>query len=302
MPTSVISHRQNFGLVGPPPSPLTEPVYDPSVHTSVWFDDFESYTVGVPPTNYVLNQSHGTIVVDGTVAHGGSRSCKFTINGGCLSVGNDANVGLEKGMSSLAGYSSSQRTWYVTWYAKYDVGYYDLNCGGEFKELYIFRLAGGDPAGSCAFLATKNGGPTACPDFYGSQVVPAGQIGWSLVCHAETGSTQPVTCSGAKESLRQELATTTGRAQDIDDGSWHRITRKFRRESAPDAGDGGAWQWVDGTLVMAYDGSNPTDLAFGQVYTRSTAFFDIQIFGVVNQSLSSTGNRWLDDLRVFRDT
>lgn len=280
-----------------------EPIYDPSIHTSVWYDDFESYTAGSAPSSaYTLNQSHGSIVIDNAVAYAGSQSCKFTVNGGCLSVGNDANVGLEKGLSGLSNYSSSQRVWYVSWYAKHDVGYYDLNCGGEFKELYIFRLAGGDATGSASFIATKNGGPLVCPDFYGSNVVPSGTIGWSLVAHSEAGCTKPVSCSSQKELLRQELARTTFRPIDIDDGNWHHITFQFRRESAIDAGDGGIWQWVDGTKVLSYDGTDATDVAFGQVYTRTTEFRLIQIFGVVNQSLSSTGNRWLDELRVFRNT
>lgn len=60
-------------------------------------------------------------------------------------------------------------------------------------------------------------------------------------------------------------------AEDINDGAWHRITVQVRVRSVG-AEDGALWVWVDGTLVLYYDGADAGRPEFGAVDTpQSTA-------------------------------
>lgn len=290
------------------------PHYNAGVHTSIWFDDFTGYAadstpssayagLGTPGTNHL---KRGTVTIDGGIIYNGHQTCRISYdNSGCQPT--DSDVGLEKNISGLGGFDSSKLTMYFEYWGRWDSGFYDTSCGGEFKELLWFRFASGGSADARnSFIATKNGGPLVCPDYYGSNVVPAGTIGWTQVNGAYTLSTEPTACAQSankKEYFRQELQRTTLRPIDIDDGAnWHNVLIKQRAESSLDAADGGFWLWIDDTLVMKYDGLDSTDPSYLNNYTRPLPFCAFQLACIVNGGTTLPVSRWVGELRAFRDT
>lgn len=281
------------GSAGPP-----EPVYNASIHTLAWSDTFESYAVGSPPSGYSIDQSHGTVSVVTDKAFAGTQSLKISFNNdGCLG-GSDANVAIEKSI----GTGDTHRDWIVTYETLWPVGY------------MFYWSAGGCSRGSSE---------KEWVNFYTSSPPFGGK--WSLVAHnfssSELAAAQPLDYSGLAPGLMWCLFIDTleqtstksniqypqnnGRGSldpnSLADGNWHRITIRTKKESGVDVGDGIVQMWVDGQIVINYDGTDTTSSAFNLVYVPSASgmYHPFIYVGIFNGGAPQAQSRWLDNGQSF---
>ena len=99
----------------------------------------------------------------------------------------------------------------------------------------------------------------------------------------------------------QHLAIGTKDPTSLGDAAWHRITVRTRKQSAIDAGDGIIQMWVDGVLVMNYDGTDATSLAYHKVYIMTVAgqYSPFDLAGVFNAGSPQAQSRWYDNVRFW---
>jgi hypothetical protein len=276
-----------------------EPVFDSSIHTSVYYEDFESYAdiAALKAAYPARRETRGTLNLDTSIAAEGSQSLRIDWQDpeGCPG---DADVLIEKGASI----GSQYRTCFTSLYFRiaadaslpggtlYDWG--NTPCGGNASKFLIAWRQGGVGDGRCDMGATSE---PAAPNIYGTL---AG-LRWKIAVAAENGD--PLI------RLRQHLNDGTSgvdlRPASLANGVWHRYTVKFVKQSAIGTGDGIAQMWIDGSLVLDYDGSDPADPAFGLVYAKTSTFAGlIQYHAVFNRSAPQLQSLWYDAVRIWRMT
>lgn len=290
----------------------TEPTYDAAVHTSVWAEDFESYADTAALTAaYVDNNSHGSVNLDATASHGGSKSMRLDFNNdGCLGAG-DADVYIEKSFTIGSHRDSISIYWF-----RFPVGflhYWAAGCarGVGHKEWVLWRptTPNGQPSGKITFSAVSQNWNTTQnqnPLFFPSA---SGLLWWVTIQATSTAdgwadSTKPSTAGGGTSSMAmvQHLATTTKDPASLCDGLWHRMTIQMTAESVLDAGDGRWLVWIDGTPIMNFDGQDATNFAYQQVYTRDRAWNRVTTMGIFNGGAPQAESRSFDDINVFYRT
>ena len=73
----------------------------------------------------------------------------------------------------------------------------------------------------------------------------------------------------------------------------------FRKETATDAGDGLLKLWIDGILVISYDGEDQNDPYFGAVCTRNTPVVRLEFAGILNTGSPIAQQEWFDNVQVW---
>jgi uncharacterized protein YjdB len=263
---------------------------------AVFADSFSEYASTTDLLNSFANrQSHGTISLDGTT-FGGNKAFKVTYNNdGCLGS-YDADVLIEK---SVANPNAASRDWFLQYQVAYQPGYqfwWGANIGScprgnASKEAIIFRDPNNTTGGRISVLANTE---TACPAIYGS----LGQLLWNITIDQQPGDAQPSGCGSQR--IKQHLALATKGPAAIADGQLHRVTLYIHKESASDVGDGIVRMWVDGVLVIDYNGDDPANAAYHRTYTRLNGFgAPIQFPTVINAGAPQQESRWLDNVLVW---
>jgi len=116
---------------------------------------------------------------------------------------------------------------------------------------------------------------SANPPIYGA----LGGLGWNITIDMQTGSSRP----GYSQIIKQHLALGSKDPNAIANGALHRFTLRYVKESGIDVGDGIVQMWVDGTLVIDYNGGDPANAAYRQTWTRTNDFGSpIQFPSVLN--------------------
>lgn len=283
--------------LAPPPPPPPQGTDEPSplpTDSVVYVEDFERFgSTTQLKASFATRESFGTINLDTTVAFTGSKSYRidWPFNG-CLG-GGDADVLIERGVRDPG---STARDWYVSYYARFVAGYeftWTAGCarGNASKEMIFFRN-GANTGGRITWVVEKT---FACPDIFGSLTGER----WNFDIDREPNASKPTECGGFS-SYRQHLAFPSKSPASLNDGAWHRITIRFRKESQIDAGDGVLQVWVDGVLIMNYDGGDQASAAFGRVFTRTMTFGQpIQYQTVINAGAPRVQSRWYDDLTFW---
>jgi hypothetical protein len=276
-----------------PPSSTGEPQFmlGDRQHYSESFEPYAS-AAALP---YAKTERYGTLVVDQEAASAGSRSLRIDWqNAGCLGS-TDANVAIDK---KVADTTSTDRNWFLRYHARFSPGYQFYWVSGlcsrgvGSKEVVIFRNSN-NTGGRITWSAIT---PQAtCPNILGN--LPG--LLWHFSIDPEPGTTAPSQCSGSL-SYRQHLAVLTKGPAALADGAWHRITLHLRRETAPGAGNGLIRVWIDGTLIMDYDGENAASPSHNQVFTRTMPLFNpIQYQSTFNAGAPQAQSRWFDDFLVW---
>jgi len=275
----------------------SEPHYTPGSDSLAWHESFATYS---STTNLISSFSHkatdGSINLDKTTFFDDSQAYRVDFDSvGCLGAA-DADVLIEK---SLPASDSRARNWYVSYEARWQSGYKfawprDGSCGrgNASKEMVNFRdTVTGNP-GRITLSAIEQ---AACPDFYGS----LNGLLWGFTIAAETTSVQPAACVG-KGIYNQYLGIGTKDPESLADNQWHRITYHILKESAVDAGDGEIQMWIDGTLILNYDGTDPGNPAYHQVFTRTNGFgHPLQFPSILNAGAPQAQSRWYDAMSVW---
>jgi hypothetical protein len=280
------------------PASTVEPTFTLGVDTSMYFEDFESYASTTAFRNaYATREIGGSIALDATVAMAGTKSFRADFVGGCLG-NNDAAVLIER---SLPANQPTDRDWVFQWHSRspgfkfrWD-NFADCPRGGGNKELVLFR----DPANNDGKFTFGQAGATApeCPAIYTPP--PAFSL-WIFFQEADAGATQPAACSGRQQITMQHLAAGTKAPNLITDDTWHRLTMRLKKESGKDVGDGIVQFWIDGVLVMNYNGEDSSSPAFRRVYTRTLPMGRIfQYPGTVNGGAPQNQSRWFDNVRYW---
>ena len=245
----------------------------------------------------------GTWTLDGSTHVEGRYSARIdwqdrSTNTSC----SDARVMLEEPLPN----NQTQRTVVFSYETKFSPGYEfvwptSLYCwdhgGNTSKELVIWRN-GADDRGRITVTAGYDGGKGS-PDIYGDQ----GGYAWEVTVQAEPGSAKPAN-PDLKGYYRQHLARGGAGQQDkrpaaVADGQWHRFTIRITKESSLDAGDGSIQFWIDGVLVMNYNGTSSASPAYHQVFTRPDEFALFQYPTVINRGAPRAQSRWYDDVKVW---
>jgi hypothetical protein len=279
------------------PAPNSEPTFTAGVDTSMYFENFESYASTTALRGaYATREIGGSVNLDALVALTGSKSFRADFIGGCLG-NNDAAVLIER---QIPANQPADRDWVLQWHTlspgfkfRWD-NFADCPRGGGNKEMVLFR----DPSVAGGKFTFGQAGATApeCPSIF----TPAPSFSlWILFMEADAGATKP-SCSGQQQVTMQHLAATTKSPPQITDNAWHRLTLRLKKESAKDAGDGVVQFWIDGVLVMNYNGEDPASPAFGKVHTRTLPMGRIfQYPGTVNGGAPQNQSRWFDDVRFW---
>ena len=286
----------NMGLtVVPKPTATGEPTFNAGQDTQHYSEGFEPYaTVSALP--YAKTEKFGSFAIDPTVVNSGARSLRIDWqNAGCLG-NSDADVAIDK---KVADTTSTHRNWFLRYFARFSPGYQfywttgSCTRGVGSKEVVIFRNSN-NTGGRITWSAITP--QAACPNIYGSAL---SGMRWHFSIDGEPGTTAPTQCSGSL-NYRQHLALAEKGPTALADGNWHRITMQLRRESAKGAGDGLIRVWIDGTLIMDYDGEDAASPAFHQVFTRTMAIFNpIQYQSVINAGAPQLQSRWFDDFLLW---
>jgi hypothetical protein len=278
-----------------PPVPTTEPRYQAGQGTS-YLEAFEGFTStsGVLGA-YANKESHGVLTLDST-SFAGNKTLEITYNNdGCLGS-SDADVEIERNIGDA---DASARDWVVTYYNAFQAGYefwWGANIsscprGNASKEVIIFRDPNNTTGGRISVLANTE---TACPAVYGS----LGTLLWNITIDQQPGNTQPTGCGSQR--IKQHLALTTENPDSIADGQFHRFTIFFRKESRADAGDGAVRMWVDGVMVIDYNGADPASPAYHKTFTRLNGFAaPIQFPTVLNAGAPQQQSQWFDSVAVW---
>ena len=272
-----------------------EPQFESGMDRQHYSEGFEPYA-SASALPYAKTERYGMLAVDQGVANSGSRSLRIDWqNTGCLG-GSDANVAIDK---KVADTTSTDRNWYLRYHARFTPGYLFYwpsglcSRGVGSKEVVIFRNSA-NTGGRITWSAITP--QAACPSIYGS-LLPG--LRWHFSIDGEPGTTAPTQCSGSS-SYRQHLAIAEKGPAALADGAWHRVTMHLRRETAPGAGDGLIRVWIDGILIMDYDGETAASPAFHQVFTRTMPVFNpIQYQSTFNAGAPQAQSRWFDDFLVW---
>ena len=87
-----------------------------------------------------------------------------------------------------------------------------------------------------------------------------------------------------------------------DANTWNRITCRLHRETAHNVGDGCFTMWVNGTVVMHWDGlggNGSPSYANNNVFTKPRPAFFFHYPSVMNRGTYIDQSRWFGDLRIF---
>ena len=57
--------------------------------------------------------------------------------------------------------------------------------------------------------------------------------------------------------------------------------------------------WIDGTVVMHWNGKDPADLMFQRVYTKRLPWLFGQYQSVINRGAARAQSRWYDNISVW---
>jgi uncharacterized protein YjdB len=263
------------------------------VNYSETFDQYAS--TAALKAAYAHTETHGTINLDTVVSFGGGKSFRIDwSNDGCLGSG-DADVEVDKKVGDSV---TTDRNWYLRYHARFTPGYqfaWDQSLcirGAGSKEVLLFRNTN-NTGGRITWSAIKQS--NECPSI---QANVSGLL-WHYSVDKEPGSVQPSQCSGSI-SYRQYLAQGSKDPASVADGQWHRVTIHIKRESAIDAGDGVIQTWIDGVLIMDYNGEDAGNPAFHQVFTRTMPLFNpIQYQSILNAGAPQGQSRWFDEFLVW---
>lgn len=265
-----------------------EPVFDSSIHTSVYFEDFETYAnTAALKAAYATRETRGTINLDTSVAFSGSKSYRVDWQDpdGCPG---DADVLIEKsvgmGVSECLLSLNFRKTTNYQWM--------NAPCGGNASKFFLANRTGASATMRVGLYATDE---PAAPNIYGTLT----GLRWCFVC--EGGNGNPLV--RLRQHMNDETSGTDVRPQTIGDLTWHRLTMRFVKSSGENVGDGIVQVWVDGLLVMDYDGSDSGDPAFGLMYMGTGPFGSpIQYPAVLNRSAIQVQSLWFDAVRMYRLT
>ena len=278
-----------------PPAGAGEPQFAAGQDRQQYAEGFEAYA-SAAALPYARTEKYGTLVVDQAARSSGNRSLRIDWqNAGCLGSA-DGNVSIDK---KVADTTSRDRNWFLRYYARFSPGYQfywpsgTCSRGVGSKEVIIFRNSN-NTGGRITWSAITP--QAACPNIYGSSL--AG-LRWHFSIDGEPGTSAPSQCSGSL-NYRQHLALAEKGPAALADGAWHRISIQIRRETSPGAGNGLIRVWIDGTLIMDYDGENSASPAFHQVYTRTMSMYNpIQYQSTFNAGAPKAQSRWFDDLLMW---
>jgi len=280
-------------VLPPTPAGVDEPVYDPAVHASTFFDDFASYTnTDALKTAYRgggrdYAELRGTVNLDVTSGVGDSKSFRVDWVTGCQGEG-----WTWLGAFDLAAPSVRTDTYY-SFTLKVNTGYQFLGCGNGSKivifdqglnDRHVLSLEGNgeQPLTYC----------TSDPWCHGAT--------WGVIIDRPSASIPVYGWSQYKAHQNDAYRSQSY----MNDGQWHRVTVHYLPESASLAGDGVIQVWIDGVLVQNHQGGDPASPAYGKVYTGiytdHAKYRTIQFPTTINGGASSTTRSiWYDNVRVF---
>src|SRR6267142_384302 len=278
-------------MLGPPPVLSSEPKVLPG-DIIAYIDSFESYVdTASLLAAYVNKQSHGTIILN-TTQFTGRKVVEFHYNyDGCLGA-YDAAILLER---PIVGVSWTGREWFVSFEAAFQPGYKfwwsagGCSRGNASKELIIFRDGNNVTGGRISLLANVE---SANPPIYGA----LGSLGWNVTIDMQTGSVKP----GFSQIIKQHLALGIKDPNAIADGLLHRFTMHYVKESGIDVGDGIIQLWIDGILVIDYNGADLASASYHQTWTRTNDFGSpIQFPSVLNGGAPQAQSQWWDNIVIW---
>jgi hypothetical protein len=285
---SATAYGQVADAVPPPPPGVDEPLYNAGTHTSLYYESFEAYLSTTDLRAAVSSaEQRGTVNLDATQGAIGSKSYRVDWDaGGC---GQDTWTWIGTDLSPPTG----RKHWFVSFYIKTTPSYPANGCGPAHKTMIfdqgyasrtVFDAWASGPEGPMIYCAGK--GDQWCQ---------------GLTYHYTIDAVRPdgKTTSGLVGHLNKDSRSASPY---LNNGAWHRVTMHLRRESASAAGDGTARLWVDGLLVMDYQGENPDNPAYRKTHTGSLDFWmkKVQYPTTVNGGPAVAGMKiWFDDLRIY---
>ncbi len=298
------------GVVAVVVSSVAEPVFNSATDVMALSDDFPSSsypTISALASPYSIATSHGTVSLDSTQAFASDQSVKVTFNNdGCLDgqSPSDASVGIGRSI----GANDTHPEWVASYYAMYQPGYMfwwsngGCSRGVSAKELVNFYASTPGGVGKWSLVAhhfSASELSSVWPPIYQVSVGAGGAVLWGVwQDNLETSST----VAANNPTYPQHLAIGTKDPNAIADGAWHRITVRSRKQSGVDVGDGIIQMWVDGVLVMNYDGTDSSSPAYHKVYVSSNAgmYQPFAVAGIFNGGAPQLQSRWLDRFRFWR--
>lgn len=284
---------------------VVEPTFRAGVDTMMWSDDFSQYTssANLFAGYNQSSQNGGSLNLDKAIFVNDSQSLRIDWDSaGCLG-GNDANVHIEKSVGKL----DLHKEWVASYYTRFSAGYmFYWSAGGcsrgvSAKELVSYA-SGQTLNGKWSIVAHAFGSnelATACPTIFQSGI--SSGLLWGFFLDGSDSGTAFPAASCASVAYPQHLAIGSKDPNSLVDGQWHHITVRTRKQSALDVGDGIVQMWVDGVLVMNYDGSDPSSLAYHKVFVRiqSGQYAPFWLAGIFNAGSPKAQSRWFDEIRFW---
>lgn len=208
--------RQGTGTTLPPtgtqPSANAEPMFNASLHQSLWFDDFESTasTASIHSRYNTLNGENG-LHLDASGGQSGSKGMRidWQPRSGCSDDGHLIEASIAPSQEVVVQYSVRyQANFAFDWIGRGGA------CGGNAKKLFFLWAATGSRFDFISENHTLGVGPDDRPLF-------AQHLGTAVTPEA------------------------------LGNGQWHRITLRVRQSSTPTATDGYIHGWIDGVQKWA---------------------------------------------------
>jgi hypothetical protein len=280
------------------PAPgLGEPLPTDAGAVIFWQETFDGYDdVNALKAAYGNTEQAGTIALDATGGVGGSKAYRVDWEArpppDCVGKTMNNTVAL---LSTHSAPLTAREFFMQTW-LRFSPGFtfVNWNCDGNARKHWLhYRIgvSGGD--GRLGILVTAE---NARPPIW----EPAGTY-FGTRWHVET---EDLPGESGYVGLRQHLndGVTDGvdkRPQGIADGEWHRQTLRVRLESAPGVGDGLVQMWIDGLLVMDYDGADPDSPAFGLIKTKIPGLEWMEWPTVFNRGAPQPQTEWWDGMVIW---
>jgi hypothetical protein len=236
----------------------SEPLYNSSIHTSLSYQDFESFadTTAMRAAIGSCAEQLGTSSLDTTEAPPGSnKSVRWDYSDGWTCPGTDTWVCTRQSWTPPSG----RKHFYFSWWLKISSGADWTGCGGDHK---VIDFDNGLAVPRQRWLLAFRDRGEAYQSSSGT-----------IFCESDpwcNGKTWGFSASGTADEwgfalLGHKNLDVAGRSSHIADGNWHRITLHLYRASAVQTGDGIVQLWVDGVQIIDADGSDPESPAYGKI-------------------------------------
>jgi hypothetical protein len=283
----------------PPPAGVGEPLPTDPGAVIFWEEDFDGYDdVNALKAAYGDTEQAGTIALDATGGVGGSKA--YRVDWEARPPPNCVGKTMNNTVALLHTHPAplTAREFFMQTWVRFSPEFVFVNwhCDGNARKHWLhYRDGVSGGQGRLGMLVTAE---NARPPIW----APAGTY-FGTRWHVEA---EALPSESGYVGLRQHLNDGSGggpdkRPQGIADDQWHRQTLRVRLESSPSAGDGLVQMWIDGLLVMDYDGADPGSPAFGLIKTKTLGLKWMEWPTVFNRGAPQAQAEWWDQMVIWHN-